>query len=219
VPRFSSIPVSVSLRNPPQSSSGGDALGTILCWERWPLRISGVFFIGILIAAAFYLYLGARDATSSFDAVTTVASTLRESDVDGSALDRRTASEIISAMEILQAEPETISDHLSELKIFAATAASWAEAAATPSAELHVAVAIRRAAGELRGYALTPSDLRLMRSRRLLAAARSTLEGLGGDRVSGDGPGLAVGAVRDRIDNLQQSHQERIQEVDEELNN
>jgi hypothetical protein len=82
-----------------------------------------------------------------------------------------------------------------------------------------VAVAIRRAAGELRGYALTPSDLRLMRSRRLLAAARSTLEGLGGDRVSGDGPGLAVGAVRDRIDNLQQSHQERIQEVDEELNN
>ena len=121
-------------------------------------------------------------------------------------------------MEVLQTEPETISDHLAELKIFAATAASWAEAAATPSAELHVAVAIRRAAGELRGYALTPSDVRLMRTRRLLAAARSTLEGVG-DGTTGDGPGLAVGAVRDRIENLQQSHQERLQEVDEELKN
>ncbi|MBD3872342.1 MAG: hypothetical protein IFK91_05410, partial [Acidobacteria bacterium] len=170
-----------------------------------------------LIAAAFYLYLGARDATSSFDAVTTVASTLRESDVDARTLDRRTAREIISAMEVLQADPETISDHLAELKTFAATAASWAEAAATPSAELHVAVAIRRAAGELRGYALAPSDVRLMRTRRLLAAARSTLDGVGGDSVSGEGPGLAVDAVRNRIDNLQQSHQERIQEVDEDL--
>jgi len=121
-------------------------------------------------------------------------------------------------MEVLQAEPETISDHIAELKVFAATAASWAEAAATPSAELHMAVAIRRAAGELRGYALTPSDLRLMRARRLLTAARSTLEDVGGGG-SGDGPGLAVGAVQDRIDNLQQSHQERIQEVNEELRN
>ena len=177
-----------------------------------------MFFIGILIVVAFYLYLGARDATSSFDAVTTVASTLRESDVDASTLDRRTAAEIISAMEVLQTEPETIADHVAELKVFAATAASWAEAAATPSADLHVAVAIRRAAGELRGYALTPSDVRLMRTRRLLAAARSTLEGVGGNGT-GDGPGLAVGAVRDRIDNLQQSHQERLQEVDEELKN
>ncbi len=189
-----------------------------MSWEGWALKISGVFFIGILIAVAFYLYLGASDATSSFDAVTTVASTLRESDVDGSTFDRRTASEIISAMEVLEAEPETISDHLAELKTFAATAASWAEAAATPSAELHVAVAIRRAVGELRGYALTPSDIRLIRARRLLAAARSTLEGVGGGG-SGDGPGLAVGAVQDRIDNLQQSHQERILEVNEELRN
>jgi len=180
------------------------------------VRLFGIFFIGMLIAVGFFLYLGARDATSSLDAVTAVASTLRESDVDASALDRRMAGEIISAMEVLQAEPETISDHLAELKVFAATAASWAEAAATPSTELHLAVAIRGAAGELRGYALTPSDVRLMRAHRLLEAARSTLEGVG-DGGAGDGPGLAVGGVRDRIDNLQQSHQERIQEVDEEL--
>ena len=122
-------------------------------------------------------------------------------------------------MEVLLAEPETISDHLAELKIFAATAASWAEAAATPSTDLHVAVAIRRAVGELRGYALTPSDVHLMRTRRLLAAARSSLDGVGSGGVSGDGPGLAVGAVRDRIDNLQQSHQERLQEIEEELKN
>ncbi len=122
-------------------------------------------------------------------------------------------------MEALLAEPETISAHLADLKIFAATAASWAEAAPTPSADLHVAVAIRRAVGELRGYALSPSDIRLMRTRRLLAAARSSLDGVGSGGVSGNGPGLAVGAVRDRIDNLQQSHQERLQEIDEELRN
>ena len=182
------------------------------------VRISGVFFIGILIAVGFYLYLGARDATSSLDAVTEVASTLRESDVDASALDRRMAGEIISAMEVLEAEPETIADHLEELKVFSATAASWAEAAATPSTELHLAVAIRGAAVELRGYALTPSDVRLTRARRLLTAARSTLEGVG-DGGGGDGPGLAVGAVQDRINNLQQSHQEQVLEVDEELRN
>jgi hypothetical protein len=126
---------------------------------------------------------------------------------------------MISAMEDLVAAPNTISDHVADLKTFGATAASWAEAAATPSTELHVAVALRRAAGELRGYALAPQEIRLSRARQLLSAALSSLDGGSGGLDGGQGPGLAVGAVRDRIDNLQQSHQERIQEVDEELKN
>ncbi len=126
---------------------------------------------------------------------------------------------MISAMEDLVEAPDTISDHVADLKTFGATAASWADAAATPSAELHVAVALRRAAGELRGYALEPRDIRLSRARQLLSAALSGLDSGSGELDGGRGPGLAVGAVRDRIENLQQSHQERIQEVDEELTN
>jgi len=188
------------------------------CWES-TLRIFGIFFLGTLIAAGFYLYLGARDATSSLDAVAIVASGLREENVTGSALDRETARQMISAMEELLAAPDTISDHVEDFKTFAATAASWADAAATPSVELHVAVALRRAAGELRGYALEPQDIRLSRARQLLTAARSSLDSASDGMGGGQGSGLAVGAVKDRIDNLQQSHQERIQEVDEELKN
>jgi hypothetical protein len=183
------------------------------------MRIFGIFFLGALIAAGFYLYLGARDATSSLDAVAIVASGLREENVTGSTLDRETARQMISAMEELLAAPDTISDHVEDFKTFAATAASWADAAATPSAELHIAVALRRAAGELRGYALEPQDIRLSRARLLLTAARSSLDSPSDGMGGGQGSGLAVGAVKDRIDNLQQSHQERIQEVDEELKN
>ena len=56
------------------------------------MRIFGIFFLGALIAAGFYLYLGARDATSSLDAVAAVAATLREENITGSTLDRETAS-------------------------------------------------------------------------------------------------------------------------------
>ena len=108
---------------------------------------------------------------------------------------------------------------MEDLKTFGATTASWADAAATPSAELHIAVALRRAAGELRGYALEPREIRLSRARQLLTAAQSSLVGGSAGVDGGQGPGLAVGAVKDRLDNLQQSHQERIQEVDEELKN
>lgn len=183
------------------------------------MRIFGIFVLGALIAVGFYLYLGARDATTSLDAVATIATGLREENVTGKDLDRDIARQMISAMEDLLAAPDTISGHTEDLKTFAATAASWADAAATPSAELHAAVALRQAAGALREYSLTPRKIELERTRRLLFAARSSLasgtEGTGG----GQGSGLAVGAVRDRIENLQQSHQEKIQEVNEELKN
>ena len=148
-----------------------------------------------------------------------MAAGLREENVTGRDLDREAARQMISAMEDLLAAPDTISDHVEDLKTFAATAASWADAAATPSAELHAAVALRRAAGELRGYALAAKEIQLSRTRQLLDAARSSLDGESVGTGGGQGQGLAVGAVKDRIDNLQQSRQEQIQEVDEELKN
>jgi hypothetical protein len=184
--------------------------------EGYRVRISGALFVALLMAVGYMLYLTARDATSSLDAITAVATDLREEGVRGRALDRDLALQMIDAMESLLAAPDTIRDHVDDLKTFAATAAAWADAAPTPSSELRAAVALRRAAGELRGQALTPSTAHLMRARRFLGVATDALE-FAGNGAGGPGPGLATDAVRDRLHNLQQAQQERYQDLDEEL--
>ena len=180
------------------------------------MRISGALFLTLLMAIGVMLYLGGRDATSSLDAIAVVSTDLREEGVEGRALNRDLALQMIGAMDVLVSSPETIPEHVEDFKIFAATAASWADDAPSPSAELRAAVALRRAAGELRAQALSPSTVHLMRARRYLGVANDALTyaGTGGN---GPGPGLAVDGVRDRLENLQQSQQERYQEIDEEL--
>jgi hypothetical protein len=181
------------------------------------LRISGALFLVLLMAVGFMLYLTARDATSSLDAIAAVATDLREEGVIGRALDRDLALQMIDAMDSLLVSPATIPEHVDDLKTFAATAAAWADGAPSPSTELRIAVALRKAAGELRSQALSPSSVHLMRARRYLGVAEDALEfaALGG---GGPGPGLATDAVRDRLENLEQAQQERYQELDEELN-
>jgi hypothetical protein len=180
------------------------------------MRISGGLFVVLIIAVGFVLYLTATDLASSTDAVKAVASDLREANVEGAEFDREQATAMIDAMEMLLAAPELLAESVEELKTFAASAAAWARDAELGE-ELHAAVLIRRAAGELRAYALQPDDRHLMRARRSLEAARSTVEGHGhGTGVDG-GPGLAVGAVRDQLDNLEQSQRERHQEAEESL--
>jgi hypothetical protein len=180
------------------------------------LRISGALFLTVLIAAGYMLYLTGRDATASLDAVAVVATDLREAGVTGRALDRDLALQMINAMDGLLEAPATIPDHIDDLKTFAATAAAWADAAPSPSPELRAAVAIRKAAGELRAQATRPSTVHLMRASRYLDVASDAVRfGVAGS--GGSGPGLATDAVRDRLDNLQQGQQERYQELDEEL--
>lgn len=180
------------------------------------MRISGALFLTVLIAVGYMLYLTGRDATASLDAVAAVATDLREAGVTGRALDRDLAMQMIGAMDGLLETPDTIPDHISDLKTFAATAAAWADAAPSPSSELRAAVALRKAAGELRAQATKPSTVHLMRARRYLGVASDAIQ-FGGGGPGGPGPGLATDAVRDRLDNLQQSQQERYQELDEEL--
>jgi hypothetical protein len=181
------------------------------------MRISGALFISLLLAVGFMLYLGGRDATSSLDAMATVANGLRETGVSAHTLDRGVALQMVTAMEDLLAVPNTIDEHVEDLTVVATTAASWAADAPVPSPELRVAVALRSAAGALRAQALSPSPVNLMRARRHLSAARAVLES-GVDRVGAPGPGLATDAIRDQLENLEQSQQERYQELDEELN-
>ena len=133
--------------------------------------------------------LAGRDATSSLDAIATIATDLREEGVTGRALDNDLARQMIGAMEDLLASPDTVPDHVGDLKTFASTAAAWADAAPSPSTELRVAVALRKAAGELRAQALSPSTVHLMRARRYLGVATDALEFAGtGSGRSRTGP-------------------------------
>jgi len=180
------------------------------------MRISGGFMVTALVAAGFALYLTGRDAGSSIDAVTTVADELREEGVLGRALEVETARRMVTVMEGLLEFPESIPDHVDDLRIMAETAASWAAAAPPASRELHIAVSLRSAAGELRSHALRPSQSFLLRARRRLDQARSSLDG----ELEGDGvpePHLVTDGLRDQLQNLEQAQREQQQQVDEAL--
>jgi hypothetical protein len=178
------------------------------------MRASGALLIAALLAAGYALYLNGRDATASLDAVTTMADGLREERVAGRSFDTQAAASMIAAMEELVAAPDTIGDHIADLRVFADTAGSWAAGASSASLELHVAVSLRTAAGELRAHALDPSDAHLARARQKLDSARASLAGEDNpDRR----PGRATDGLRDRLENLQQSAEEQRQSVDEAL--
>jgi hypothetical protein len=169
-----------------------------------------------LIAAAVALYLMRLDVESTSDAVTAVASELRQDNVEGADFDPETARAMIGAMELLIADPEHIASATDDLKTFSDTTAAWA-AASPPGTELHVSVLLRRAAGELREHGLRPSDRHLLRAERCLSAGRAMLDDPTAGGGSGGGPGLAVGSIRDQLENLEQAHREQRQEVEEGL--
>lgn len=180
------------------------------------MRFAGGCFVVVMIAGAVAMYLMQLDVTSTSKAVSEVASELRERGVEGAEFDRHAARTMIEAMELLVASPELIPAARDDLRTFTETAASWA-AASSPGAELHAAVMLRRAAGELREHALRPSDRHLLRASRCLDAGRALLDGGSAGSGFGGGPGAAVGAIRDQLDNLEQSHREQRQEVEEGL--
>lgn len=173
------------------------------------MRFLGSLLLIVLIAAAVVMYLNARTARESMEAVHDIALTLREEGVSGLALDPRTAALTVTALEELLAQPDRIPDRSAELAAVAAVAAAWASGAEVPSGELRFAVAVRSAADELRAYALRPSRLRLGAARGHLDRARAVLEGAGG--------GGAVGGLRDQLENLDRARQEQHQRLEEEL--
>jgi hypothetical protein len=174
------------------------------------MRLFGALLIVVLVAMAAVLYLQQEDTATSLQAVAAVAADLRESGVSGRSLDRELAARMTASLQQLVDNPELITDHIDDLKEVAATAASWADAAPSPSAELKTAVSLRSAAGDLRSYASRPSPTYLTSARRHLDAARSALAGEPSETAATD-------AVRDRLENLQRGHQERLQDLEDEL--
>lgn len=168
------------------------------------MRVSGILILVVLIAAAIMLFLRGKETQESVRAVSEIAEHLREGGVEGRALDRQAAERAIEALQQLIDSPVSIPAHQEDLRQISSSAAAWADAAPSPSQDLRVAVSIRSAAGELRSYAIRPRELHLTVAQRKLDDARAAFEE--------DAPtGGAAGAIRDRLENLQRSQQERIQ--------
>lgn len=179
------------------------------------VRIAGGFLVVIVLTAGFALFLSGRDAQESLDAVATVAESLREEGREGEPLDRGAATAMATALDQLLASPDRIAGHVEDLKTMSETAARWAAAAPALSADLHAAVSLRSAAGELRTYAVRPSQQALDRARFKLTEARASLSG--GDGATARPDGLVTDGLRDQLKNLEESAREQQLEMDEAL--
>ena len=174
------------------------------------MRATGVLLIVVLLALAVVMLLRSQEVTRSEAAVTRAATAIREEGVASEAFDRAAASRAVTDLAAV-ARGEREADP-GELAAIAARAARWAQGAPTPSAELTAAVAIRTAADELRQFALHGGDAHRSAARRALMRARDALAG-GGSA----GGGGSVQGVRDRLQNLEQSEREHLQDLDEAL--
>jgi len=181
------------------------------------MRISGVLILIVVISMAVVVFLQSRDVTAKREALSAIATDLREEGVDSVPFDRARALELISVLDALAAEPASIPSHIEDLKTISATSAQWAAGAPSPSPELHAAVALRAAAGELRAYAVRPDATSLDKARRSLVEARQSLS----TTTGGDGTiapsGMVTDGVRDQLQNLEASQKERALELDEDL--
>jgi hypothetical protein len=181
------------------------------------MRVSGALMLLLVIAMAVVVVLQSRDLGAKREAVAVIATQLREEGVDATRFDRDRALEIIIVLGGLVADPEAIPNHTDDLTTIAETAAGWASGAPSPSPELHAAVAIRKAAAELRSHAVRPSPRALEAARRELDRARQALT----TQAAGDGTiapsGLVTEGVSDRLGNLEAAQKERALELEEDL--
>ncbi len=171
------------------------------------MRASGILLVVVLIAAAVVFMLRSREAVEAERSVNRITAQVHEEGVEGAAFDRRAAEDTVARLETMARDRGDLTN--AELEDVTRRAAQWAEGAPTPSAELTAAVAIRRAAGELRQLLLDHNDMHRRTARRELARAR---QALGGDTARG-----SVQGVQDRLQNLQESEREHLQDLDKAL--
>lgn len=174
------------------------------------MRILGVLLLSVLLAAALVLYLQGRSAHEDIHAVNRVSADLKEAGVEGQAINHEQARRVLDTLARLAENPQAIADQRRQLSAITDTAARWAAAAPSPSPDLTAAVAIRGAADELLAYGVYGDGAHLGRARQHIEAARRALAGEGR-------PADAVQGVRDRLQNLQQSQEERLRQLDEAL--
>ncbi len=171
------------------------------------MRAAGILFLVVLIAAALVLMLRGREAVEAQRSVNRITGDIHEAGVQAAPFDEEEARRVMERLQDMARGRGELSQE--ELDGIVRRTASWAEGAPTPSAELTVAVALRKAAGELRQFLLDSNDWHLRTARREIARARRALAG---ETAQGGVEGL-----RDRLQNLQESERERLQELDKAL--
>jgi hypothetical protein len=162
--------------------------------------------VALLVVMAVVLLLTARQTRRDVETVKSVT-LATESDVVPAAFDAAAARKLVARLGALADQEQLPQD---DLRAAADQAARWAAALSPGTSEYHLAVNLRAAADELRASSASLSDPHRARARRFLEQAQTGPGGPGG------GPPGAVGAIRDQVQNLQQRHQEQIQDVERE---
>lgn len=158
--------------------------------------------VALLVVMGIVLFLSSSHTQKSVDSVRAIAPALRE-DVAPRAWDASAAGAMLDRLTALLADPAPPRD---ELAAAAATASGWAAATTPGSNENHAAVKLRSAADELAQSSESADDRHRVTARRHLDDVRAALAGAPPRELDG------VRAIRDQLENLQNSRREQIQE-------
>jgi hypothetical protein len=174
------------------------------------MRTSGGLLLIVLIVAAVVLLLRVQEVEHVHQGVERMVPHLEEQGVEPTVMRRSVALERVDELEDLCDHHSDLKDRVPWLVEVAREAASWAAGAPAPSAELSAALSIRKAANNLRDFAAHGRESARDRARRNLSDARRALSGEALPSSTTDG-------LRDRMKNLEESHRERFQELEDEL--
>lgn len=162
--------------------------------------------VGLLIAMVIVLMLFAKQTRHTVRMVNGPIPALRE-DIPGRTMDRNAARRMIERLTSLADDTRPPESELLQAR---ETAAGWAAGSAPGSGDYRCAVKLRGAADALLG-AGRGDERQRDEARRLLRQAHEALE----SRAAM--PGGPTGAIRDQIENLQQSQQEKIDDVQRQI--
>ncbi len=160
----------------------------------------------LLVALVIVLILYTRQTRNDMEAVRSVNIGAAEN-VPARPFDRAEADRMTERLRGLIRQADLPFDELREA---AARAAGWAAGLAPGTFEYHMAVNLRGAAGELMAASSSLDDPHRARAGQLLQQAETPPGEPGG------GPPGAVGGIKDQLQNLQQSHQEKLTEVEKQ---
>ncbi len=169
---------------------------------RWVLG-----FVALLLAMLVVLTLSSRTAKRDIDAANRAIPSLQEQAApvpfdEGAARGMRDR-----LLSLLDSSPLPED----ELRQAAAHAAGWIAATSPGTNPYHAAVALRSAADELLAASADPGDPHRGRARRFLDEASQSL-----GSAPAPMPGGPTGAIRDQLQNLQDSQRERYREIEKQ---
>ena len=163
---------------------------------------SSLGLVSLLIAVAIILYLFGSQAKKDIQEVRTVSLTMQDT-TDGRPLEADAARAMLDRLRSLLDAPTLPA---AELQQAASTAAAWAAGSPPGTADNHVAVSLRSAALELLAAGRAHDDPHRVAARRHLnSAAVSAVTNRPPDAVSG---------IRDQLQNIQNSTNQRKLETD-----